>query len=262
MNVKYPSTEHEDASKAIVDFFSGKQIVEAVILYGSCARGKASVDSCLDILILVTAEKLQSVKKELEMQWGNFHESEEVFETLLQVGRYSHVDLNFIDGQFEPKLRHWTSGPDEFELELGNTLVHSVPLWERGDYLKGLKEKWLPYYNENLRKERLAEVRKYCLNNLDHIPLFVDRGLYFQAFNRFYDAFREFLQGLFISRRIYPIAYDKWINEQLEDILELPELYKQLKGLIEVKQLESQELTDKANELRSLFEKYVIRPDL
>lgn len=260
MKEKYPSTGHETASMEIVDFFSRKEGVEAVILYGSCARGKASKDSCLDILVLVTPEKYPSVQRELEEQWKDFHESEEVFKILLQVGRYSHVDLNFIDGQFQPQPRDWTSGPDEFELEIGNALVHSVPLWERGGYYKELKEKWLPYYDENLRKERLAEVRKYCLNNLDHIPLFVDRGLYFQAFNRFYDAFREFLQGIFISRRIYPIAYDKWIREQIEDILGLPELFQQLKGFLEVKRLDSQELAQKAGELEGLLEEHFTEP--
>jgi predicted nucleotidyltransferase len=260
MKINYPSAEHESASKVISDFFSGKEKVDSVILYGSCSRGKASKDSCLDILVLVTPEEYSSAKKELEEQWKDFHESENVFKTLLQVGRYSHVDLNLIDGHFVPLPRDWTSGPDEFELEIGNTLVYSVPLWERGDCFGELKEKWLPYYDEELRKERLAEVRKYCLNNLDHIPLFVDRGLYFQAFNRFYDAFREFLQGLFISRRVYPIAYDKWIREQIEDILGLPELYQQLKGLLEVKQLESQELTQKAGELKGLFEKHITVP--
>ena len=49
---------------------------------------------------------------------------------LRRVGRYSHVDLDFVDGCFVPKTRGWTSGPDEFELEIGNTLVYSVLLWE------------------------------------------------------------------------------------------------------------------------------------
>ncbi len=259
MKEKYPSTGHETASKKIVDFFSDEKTVEAVILYGSCARGKASKDSCLDIMVLVSPEASSIARGELEQRWSNLYESEEVFKKLLKVGRYSHVDLSFIDGQFKPQPRDWTSGPDEFELEIGNTLVYSVPLWERGDYFKELKENWLPYYDEELRRRRLAKVRKYCLNNLDRIPLFVDRGLYFQAFNRFYDAFREFLQGIFISRRIYPIAYDKWIREQIEEILGLPELFQQLKGFLEVKRLDSQELTQKAGELEGLVEKYITR---
>ncbi len=57
----------------------------------------------------------------------------------------------------------------------------------------------------------------------------VDRGLYFQAFDRLYNAHQEFLQALFISRRTYPIVYNKWIHEQIVDILHLPELYESIK---------------------------------
>lgn len=256
--VTYTTIEHERASKAIVAFFSSFPEVEAVMLVGSCARSKASRDSCLDITILVPPKVSLTKKTALEQQWSSFYETEDVFKKLRKVGKYSHVDLGFSDGEFTPKPRGWTSEPDEFELEIGNTLVYSVPLWKRGDFLKRLKDKWLPYYNEALRHERLAMVRMYCLNNLDHIPLYVGRGLYFQAFNRLYDAFREFLQALFISRRTYPIAYDKWIREQIEDILGMPELYRQLPRFLEIEHFESREIDQKAKDLRRLLEKYAV----
>ena len=139
MSAKYPSKEHEEASEAIVSFFSALQDVEAVILIGSCARGKATRDSCLDITVLVPPEVLSTKKAVLEQQWSNFYEEEAVFKKLRKVGKYSHVDLEFIDGNFVPKPRGWTSGPDEFELEIGNNLVYSVTLWKHSNYLKRLK---------------------------------------------------------------------------------------------------------------------------
>lgn len=253
----YPSMEHERASKATVDFFSTLHDVEAVVLYGSCARGKATRDSCLDILVIISPERLSSEKDKIEQRWTDFYESENVFAKLRRVGRYSHVDLNLIDGQFMPGPRDWTSGPDEFELEIGNTLVYSVPLFEGGDCFERLKADWLPYYDETLRLERSAMVRKYLLNNLDHIPLYVNRGLCFQAFDRLYNAFREFLQVLFISCRTYPIAYDKWIREQIEDILGMPELYGKLPSLFDVRQLESEMILHEAKALQRLFEEFV-----
>ena len=75
-----------------------------------------------------------------------------------------------------------------------------------------------------------------------------------QSFNRLYDAFREFLQTLFISRRTYPIAYDKWIREQVEEILGLPDLYQRLPRLLEISHFESDEIAQKAKELRGLLE--------
>ena len=38
-----------------------------------------------------------------------------------------------------------------------------------------------------------------------------------------------------------PIAYDKWIQEQIVDILGLPELYNQLLRLFEIRNFESHE---------------------
>ncbi len=100
-------------------------------------------------------------------------------------------------------------------------------------------------------------VLRYCFNNLDHIPPYVDRGLYFQSFNRLYDAFGEFLQALFIARRKYPIAYDKWIREQVEEILELPDLYPHLPRLLEIQHFESTQIAAKAEDLRGLVKQYV-----
>ena len=99
-------------------------------------------------------------------------------------------------------------------------------------------------------------VRWYCLNNLHHIPLYVERGLYFQSFDRLYNAYREFLQALFIARRTYPIAYNKWIREEVEEILGLPELYAELSHLFEIKKFESSELMEKGQQVECLLEEY------
>ena len=252
----YPTPEHQGAAEAIVEFFTTIPEIEAVCLICSCARGKASRDSCLDILALGKPETMSTAQADIQKIWDEFYTTASIFQKLAAVGKYAHVDLEFSDGHFVPTERYWVGGPDEFELVIGNYLVYSIPLHQRGDYLDELKARWLPYYDETLRHDRLSIVRKYCLNNLDHIPLYIDRGLHFQCFNRFYDAFREFLQALFIARRTYPIAYDKWIQEQIVEILGLPELYDQLLHLFEIRNFESREILDKANILRDLLDEY------
>jgi predicted nucleotidyltransferase len=259
IEASYPTFEHRRASEEIINFFSGWSEVEAVMLTGSCTHGGATRDSCLDITVIVPTEILSSKNEELEAHWKEFYESEEVFKRLLGVGAFSHVDMIFTDGCFKPQPRGFTSGPDEFELEIGNTLVYSVPLWSRGDRLQRLKAEWLPYYGEELRSERLAMVDMYFHNNLDHIPLFVDRGLHFQAFNRLYDAFREFIQAIFISRRTYPIAYDKWIRKQFHEILGEPEVYRSLVKILEIEDFEGRDIADRAEDLRGLFKKHIAK---
>jgi hypothetical protein len=69
-----------------------------------------------------------------------------------------------------------------------------------------------------------------------------------------YKAFQEFLQALFIAHRTYPIAYNKWIREQVETRLGLPELYAQLPHILEVSQLESDAVVHNAEHLRALLE--------
>ncbi len=250
----YPTPEHEDASKRIVEIFSRHKNVQSILLIGSCARGKASKDSCLDVCIIV---KTKSDIRKIETKFAKLCKKEKKFVKLSHVGKYSHIDLLVTDGIIKPAKRDWTTGPDEYEIILGNLFVYSYVLWDRKGYFKSLQKKYLPYYGEKLRIKRLKEVKKFMSNNLNHIPLYVERGLYFQAFNRLYDATHEFIQALFIKNKIYPISYHKWIKEQFVEILDEPKLYSELVNLHEVTHLESMELVKKARKLKSLSDKYL-----
>jgi hypothetical protein len=66
-----------------------------------------------------------------------------------------------------------------------------------------------------------------------------------------------FLQALFIARRTYPIAYDKWTHEQIVETLGLPDLYAQLPRLFEIGHFESDELVSKARDLQRLLDSWV-----
>ena len=252
----YPTPEHQTAADAITDFFVSKYKIDAVLLVNSCARGKATRDSCLDMVVLANPDPSRSSLSTLSTGWEEFEKSNQTLTALYKVGKYSVVHPDFIDGVFIPQEQDEAAGPDDFELWIGNFLAYSVPLWEGSDYLAQLKRQWLPYYNDDLRHQRLNMVRRYCLNNLHHIPPYIERGLYFQSFDRLYNSYREFLQALFIARRTYPIAYNKWIKEQFEEILGLPELYAQLAHLLEIKHFESDEIADKAREVEELLETY------
>jgi hypothetical protein len=208
------------------------------------------------MVVLIAPDVLARDKQRLDDEWRAYAAATPAINTLPTIGAYSAVELDMVDGQFTPGYHGWTSGPDNFELDIGNTLVYCAPLWQRGDYLAQLQACWLPYYSDDLRRTRLAMVRRYCLNNLDHIPLYIERGLYFQCFDRLYNAYREFLQALFIARRVYPIAYDKWIHEQIADILGLPDLYAQLPHLFEIHHFESKEIAQKAGDVRRLLATY------
>jgi hypothetical protein len=87
-------------------------------------------------------------------------------------------------------------------------------------------------------------------------PFYLGRGLYFQAFDRLYKAFHEFLQALFVARRTYPLCYNKWIQEQVIEWLSLPDLYKELPPILSVRNIESAEVGEKAEALRALLDRW------
>ncbi|MBN2444003.1 MAG: nucleotidyltransferase domain-containing protein [Spirochaetales bacterium] len=249
----YPTHEHEKAAEKVVEYFSKLREVDSVVLTCSCARGKASPDSCLDMAVLIKPEVTKENIAGIQKDWEDYCRNEYTFKQLKDIGKYAHVEVDFFNGKFIPEGREWTSGPDSFELEIGNLLVYSVSVFSNGKEFEKLKNKWLPYYDNELRNKRLKEVCMYLLNNLDHISLYIKRGLYFQCFDRLYNAYKEFLQALFISKKVYPISYDKWIKEQIVEILELPELYYDIVKLFELSHFESNEINKKANDLKELL---------
>lgn len=254
--MQYPTKEHEKATEEVTRFFTNNFRIDSVLLVNSCARGMATSDSCLDIAILVKPDLFEEQSGRFESAWERFQEKSEVIHDLKAIGKYSEVHLNFTDGVFTPPERDEVGGPDYFEVSIGNLLVFAHPLWNSSHYWEDLRQEWLPFYSEPLRKERLAMVRMYCLKDLNHIPLYIERNLFFQSFDRLYNAYRQFLQALFISRRTYPISYNKWIREQVEEILGLPELYQQITHLFEIRHFESREMIDKGKEVEELLEKF------
>lgn len=253
----YPTAAHERAAGAITTFFAGRPGVDLVLLANSCARGKATPDSCLDIIVIAVEG---APVAPLEAEWRAFHAADPAFATLDAAGAFSDVHLDIVDLRIVPPDHPADEYPDDFEVLIGNYLVYAAPLWDRADRLGQLRAGWVPYYGDELRAARLAQATWCCRHHLDHIPLYVARGLWYQALDRLHLAFRCFLQALFISRRTYPIAYNKWLREQIVDILGLPDLYRQLPPLFEISDLLGTELNDKAATLHALADTYLAEP--
>jgi len=253
----FESSDRAGAASAAADFFSDAAIVDGVLLVGSWARGHAGAASDLDIALLVRPETDEAEWHELVAAWEQSEPRIQAAKVLGPIVRYSDIDICVIDGEFAPQPRGWTSSPDDFELQLGNYVAYSLPLFERGDRYRVLRDRWLPFYDDELRRKRLESVRTFCLNNLDHIRWSLERGDRFHAFHRLYHAYQEFLQALFISRRTYPLSYDKWVAEQLDEFLGLPDLASELARIVGVAQLDRTALAASATELHRLLEDHL-----
>lgn len=257
-SLAFPTHLHEQAAETALRFFQGQPAVDTVLVVNSCARGQAIPESDLDMAVLVHPGTSQEEVALLEGLWRQELAAHDGLLRFQASGPHAHVHLDLVRGEYAPETWDDGGGPDGFELEIGNQLAYGAPMHASGPYYRQLQAKWLPYYGADLRHQRLEMARAACAYDLEHVPFFVGRGLYFQAFDRLYKSFQEFLQALFIARREYPLAYNKWIRMQVEEWLGLPELYHALPALISVRNFESRELVDRANDLKVLLERWTV----
>jgi predicted nucleotidyltransferase len=249
----FPTKTHAEAAETIHEYFGRIPNVDTVLVVNSCARGQAVPESDLDFAILVKPETSPPEVANIEAAWRHYAGTQPVLLRYRMLSPYAHLHLDVISGQYSPKVMEEGGGPDYFEIEIGNQVGYSAPMGEAGPYFNTLQKKWTPYYNEPMRLQRLTMTQNSCEYDLDHIRIYVERGLYFHAFDRLYVAFQKFLQALFISRRTYPIAYNKWIRLQVETWLNMPDLYARLSPVISVSNIESRELDEKAGLLTELL---------
>lgn len=256
MSPRFPTKLHEHAANVVSEFLRDAPEIDTVLVVNSCARGKAVPESDLDMAALAREDVPPESQRRLEAGWLDFVRHHAELDRFRALGRFSHIHLDVFSGRFEPPRWDEGGGPDDFEIEIGNRVAHAAPLGTPGAHFDELRARWLPFYGERLRESRLAMVRDACAYDLDHVAFFVARDLPLQAFDRLYKAYREFLQALFIARRRYPIAYNKWLREQVVDQLELPELFDELLAILSVGGLAGEALRSNAERLRALLERW------
>ena len=258
--IQFPTALHADVAAAVVQFFAGKPVA-SVLLVNSCARGTSTSESDLDFAVLVDPALMAAESNRLQSEWCRHYERTRLFREFESIGQFTRVHLDLFDGVWEPPIWDDGGGPDGFEVEIGNRVAHAVPLLESDNAFAHLKAKWLPFYDEELRTVRLGMVVDACRRDLDRVRAGASRGLYFHSFDRLYCALQEFLQALFIAHRTYPIAYNKWIHEQVAGWLGLPDLYVSLPRVLCISGLESGALRGRADELEDLLSRWVTAHD-
>src|SRR5215210_4203898 len=96
-DARYPTPQHERAADAITTWFEQRPETQAVLLTNSCARGKATPDSCLDMLVLAPTESVA----ELDASWSEFEAASDEIAQLATAGRWAEVHLDVVDGVFD-----------------------------------------------------------------------------------------------------------------------------------------------------------------
>jgi len=255
--MRFPSQTHERVAELFAGFCENRKAVDTVVVVNSCARGRAAVQSDLDMAALLCAGTSDREAAELEESWKRFASRNALVAQLLEMGPFCKLHIDLFDGKFLPAVWDEGGGPDTFEIEIGNRIAHSSLMREPGPYFRELRALWLPYYSNELRSARIVMVRHACASHLEHIKLQHSRSLHFHAFDLLYKAYQEFLQGVFISRQTYPIAYNKWIQEQIVEWLELPDLYDELPKVLSISDFEGGDILLKAKLLQELLDHWV-----
>jgi len=250
---KFPTALHQETAEIIGDYFLAIPGIDTILVVNSCARGQAVPESDLDFAILIKPDTNRDEKIQIENSWQLYAQTQPVILKYKKSNQFAHIHLDIIDGHYAAQDPGNGEPIDYFEVEIGNQICYSAPLGKAGSYFLDLQKRWLPYYSEDLRLERFKKIIDACHYDLDHIPFFIARKLYFQAFDTLYNAFQKYLQALFIGHKTYPIAYNKWIREQVVNWLKKPVLYPKLSPILSVTNFESNEVNNKAGLLRELL---------
>jgi hypothetical protein len=251
----FPTPFHRDAATIVRDYFSKVHHTDTILLVNSLARGQGVPESDLDMVILVHHGTNVSVMSDMINDWTTFSKNQSVIQNYLKLHPFAHLHIDIINGEFNPGVIEVAEPINYFEVEVGNRVCYAAPLGNAGPHFLGLTEKWLPYYNDELRWQRLSASIDACKYSLSYIVALVNRGLYFHAVEILFKALQQYLQSLFIAKSFYPISYNKWIKEQLVNMLDMPELYEKLPPILSITNIESDEPANKSHIIRHLLEK-------
>jgi hypothetical protein len=249
----FPTALHSEVAEIVKAYFIKFDITDTVLIVNSCARGQASAESDLDIAILVKDGVSNAAIKALYKRWLKYSAANKSISTYKSSCIYRHLHLDVINGIYTPTPVELGEPIDFFEVEIGNQVCYVATMNDDGEFFKLLRQKWLPYYNEELRLQRLKMVIDACHYDLDHIAFYKKRSLHFHAFYILYKAFEEYLQALFIANKIYPLAYNKWIKYQVTELLQKPDLYLFLGPVLSIADIEGDEINDKVHLLTQLI---------
>ena len=171
-SLEFPTKLHLDAAETANEYFQ-------------------DILTVLDLAILVTPGTSDHEMKKMLTEWESFSASAPAILKFRQLSPFAHVHLDIVEGKYVPGIIDAGEPIDYFEVEIGNQICYSAPMTRAGSYFQELKQRWLPYYEDEVRMPRLSAVKNACNYDLDHIPLLIKRELYFHAFYTLVEAKSE-----------------------------------------------------------------------
>jgi predicted nucleotidyltransferase len=160
------TSPHLSLARRIADLFSAFPNVEAIALAGSRAAGAVDQDSDIDLYVYTTSviplndrvaivEKLGATRADLNLQFWDLGDEWYDKETGIEVD-VIYWDTSWIEGQLDRVLvEHQAS--TGYSTCFWHTIRNSLILYDRSDWLHGLKEKSAVPFPEPLRRAIIAQ---------------------------------------------------------------------------------------------------------
>lgn len=160
--ISFPHQNYEATLTKFVGYFKENPSVFAIVLTGSLARGKAVKGSCIDVFVFLPTKHLESLASTINSRieaysrlGGQITYYEGDVEGGVEFGEV-RIDVGFTDGNFNYEHENsFDITRDNLETTIGNLFVYSIPLYQKGKRFRLLKQKYLPFYDDALRKIRL-----------------------------------------------------------------------------------------------------------
>jgi hypothetical protein len=254
----YPTAAHARAAEVAAAFFAEQVETEAIVLAGECGRGAGQPTDPVEQIVLVPPDVLARQGERLFRCWVDLHETETAFKELRESAPGADLIIEFSACCYTPAWVDWHLGNEMLELKVGREIAYATPLWDRRGQIGRLRTEWLPYYNNDLQKERLARVHPACREHLT--PLTGDLRSSPAVFDPLLRGVRRFMQALMIARRKYPLSYSGLLYEQIVGILGMEALYDELIHLFTLDSRVAYSLAARAARLLELLDLYA-NPD-
>ena len=219
--------------------------------------------SCIDLFVFLSKKQLRLLASTITSRieaYGHLGGQVCYYEGKIEGGVEFgdiRVDLGFTDGNLNGGHENsFDITRDNLETSIGNLLVYSISLYQKGKQFQQLKQKYLPFYDNALREIRLEGTAEEFDYKIWKTRWLAERGECFAALDALLEAQRIFLQHMFIKERKYPIDYVKWLREQCSQILAMPELYQEITKIVDRIKLTKNGIFEKSKLLEKLFVLY------
>lgn len=209
--------------------------IQAAQIYGSSTYGKGFRDGVSDIDICVYTDKMGQIPDEkiVDIVKRSGHDFRDKQPTIIddyiahRIEFYiDHPDIPFDITILRPEIPRVnnvnnTSSYDSLDMIIGALYQHGVPLFGEIPEKQRVEKEFLPFYNDNLRRQRMDILGKRLSGYTKRVEMLVeDRDP--DILDHLYKTRNHFIKWLFMYNRKYPVCLHKHLSYQFDNILELP----------------------------------------